>query len=91
MANHKSAKKRMRQSLKRNARNKSLISSYKTEEKKLRKALESKKTDKIKELLNSFFSKADNCRLKGLMHKNVASRKKSQLAKLANSSYKTSQ
>jgi small subunit ribosomal protein S20 len=70
--------KRKRQSLKREARNTSVLSRLKTEEKKLRAALETG-VDEVTVLFRNFASALDKAAKSGVIHKNVASRKKSRL------------
>jgi small subunit ribosomal protein S20 len=70
--------KRKRQTIKREARNTSVLSRLKTEEKKLRAALESG-VDEVTVLFRNFASALDKAAKKGVIHKNVASRKKSRL------------
>jgi small subunit ribosomal protein S20 len=70
--------KRKRQSIKRESRNTSVLSRLKTEEKKLRAALHSG-VDEVTALYKSFTSALDKAAKKGVIHKNVASRKKSRL------------
>lgn len=75
MANHKSAAKRARQSLKRQAVNSKRKSSVRTEEKKLVKAIETKNTKELPALLKEFTSKVAKASQKGVFAKNTASRK----------------
>jgi small subunit ribosomal protein S20 len=70
--------KRKRQSDKRHARNVSILSRLKTEEKKLRSALEEGVSD-VKALYSAFASALDKAAKGGAIHKNVAARKKSRL------------
>jgi len=74
----KSDLKRKRQAVKRHARNSSILSRLKTEEKKLRSALQEGVTD-VKALYSAFASALDKAAKSGAVHKNVASRKKSRL------------
>lgn len=74
----KSDLKRKRQAVKRHARNSSILSRLKTEEKKLRAALQEGVTD-VKALYSAFASALDKAAKSGAVHKNVASRKKSRL------------
>ena len=73
-----SAQKRTLQGEKRHARNVSVLSRLKTEEKKLRAALETG-TEEVKALFNNFISALDKAAKQGVIHKNAASRKKSRL------------
>ena len=73
-----SAIKRSRQGEKRHARNTSVLSSLKTDEKKLRSALATG-TEEVKSLYQKFTSALDKAAKQGVIHKNAASRKKSRL------------
>ncbi|MCE9542001.1 MAG: 30S ribosomal protein S20 [Verrucomicrobia bacterium] len=70
--------KRKRQTIKRQARNTSVLSRLKTEEKKLRVALETG-VDEVKSLYQNFSSALDKAAKQGVIHKNAAARKKSRL------------
>jgi small subunit ribosomal protein S20 len=70
--------KRKRQAVKRQARNTSVLSRLKTEEKKLRAALESGVSE-VKDLYKNFTSALDKAAKSGVIHKNAAARKKSRL------------
>ena len=84
MANIKSQKKRIKTAEKARMRNKAVRSELKTAVKRVRAAVEAKDV----ELANAEASKA--CRLldkaasKGIIHKNQAAKRKSGVAKLAN-------
>ncbi len=80
MANHKSAQKRARQSLKTRARNSQAKSAVRTWEKKLRKAVTDKDTKAAQELLRTFTSKIDSAAQKGIVHVKAASRKVSRIS-----------
>ena len=75
MANHKSAEKRARQSLKRRTRNSQAKSTVRTWEKKLRAAVASKDTKAAQEIFHTFTSKIDKAAQKGIVHVKAASRK----------------
>ena len=83
MANHKSAKKRAKQSQVRRLRNKSVKTTLKNLEKKIRTAKEenSDNTDEIMRKVQSAIQKAAK---KGVIHKKTASRKISRLFKFVN-------
>ncbi len=81
MANIKSAQKRMRQTVVRQARNKSVRSRLRTAVKKHRAAEGAKP-----ESLSATYSEIDHARKKGVIHKNAAARYKSRLAKAARKS-----
>ena len=83
MANHKSAKKRAKQSQVRRLRNKSVKTALKTLEKKLRSAKASGET--TEELMKQTQSAIHKAAKKGIVHKKTASRKISRLFKLVNS------
>jgi small subunit ribosomal protein S20 len=78
MANIKSAKKRIRQSANRRARNKGVRSRLRTAVKKYRSGEGSKS-----ESLPATYSEIDVARKKGAIHRNAAARYKSRLAKAA--------
>lgn len=80
MANIKSARKRMRQTAVRQARNKSGRSRLRTAVKKHRATEGGVKP----ESLSTTYSEIDHARKKGVIHKNAAARYKSRLAKAAN-------
>jgi small subunit ribosomal protein S20 len=81
MANHKSAEKRARQNLKRNAINRSNRGRLRTSIKNLRKALAAHDKSSSGELLNPTVSLIDKAVNKGIIHKNTAARYKSRLTK----------
>jgi len=70
--------KRKRQTIKRQARNTSVLSRLKTEEKKLRAALVTG-VEGVKDLYQNFSSALDKAAKQGVIHKNAAARKKSRL------------
>lgn len=80
MANHKSAKKRMRQTKRKTKRNSHVRSQIRGIEKKLRENIESKDTKTAQKLLVHFSSQMDKAAKKGIYYKKRASRKISQLA-----------
>ena len=81
MPSHKSAKKRMRQDKKRNLSHKSLKSEVRTSIKKLSAEIEGKNLEEAKVSLSKTVSLLDKAAKKEIIHKNAASRKKSQLTK----------
>ena len=82
MANSLSAKKRIRQNAKRRLRNRALKSSMKTQIKKFQEATQSvSDVVQVEKELRLAQKKIDQAIAKGTMHKNTASRKKSQLAR----------
>ena len=80
MANHKSAKKRCRQALKRNEVNRSLLSKIKNNINTFNSLVSSKKTEEIKKSLSSVNSVLAKAVKKGLIKKEFASRKLSSLS-----------
>ncbi|MEZ5424391.1 MAG: 30S ribosomal protein S20 [Pyrinomonadaceae bacterium] len=84
MANHKSAEKRVRQTTKRNAINRSNRSKLRTSIKKLRAAVAANDKAGAAELLTPTVSLIDKAVNKGIIHKNTAARYKSRLTKHAN-------
>ena len=76
----KSILKRERQNAKRRARNRSIMSGFKTQIKKLDTAIETN-DDNLQEILKETISKIDRVASKGVIHKNKASRQKSRLTK----------
>ena len=81
MANHKSAKKRARQTIRKAARNSQSRKAVRTFEKKLRVALDEKNADLAKTLMVAYESKLGKAAQKGLYHAKTASRKVGRLAK----------
>jgi small subunit ribosomal protein S20 len=79
MANIKSAKKRMRQTVNRQARNKSVRSRLRTSIKKHRTSQDRAKPEN----LSATYSEIDHARKKGIIHANAAARYKSRVAKAA--------
>lgn len=84
MANHKSAAKRARQTLVRNARNRTYTSKVRTAVKKLYTGIDGFKAGSVKqEELSELFKAAQSllmkAKTKGLTHRNTASRKISRL------------
>jgi len=84
LANHKSAKKRAKQSQVRRLRNRSAKTTLKNLEKSLRAAQESG-ADTKDELMRQTQSAIHKAAKKGILHKKTASRKISRLFKLVNS------
>ncbi len=80
MANHKSAAKRARQSVKRNARNTTAISSVRTSERKLRTLIAAGDKKGAEEALRAYMSKTHKAATKGVMHAKTAARKLSRLS-----------
>lgn len=80
MANHKSAEKRHRQSLKRRDRNRMAKSGFRTAIKKAKSAVESKDAN-AKELLRQAEKAIAKAANKGIVHKKSAARRISRLTK----------
>ena len=79
MANHKSAKKRIRQTETRTDRNKMHMSAMRTSVKKVEQAIASGKKDVAQEALKSAQPHLIKGAKRGLLHSNAASRKISRL------------
>jgi small subunit ribosomal protein S20 len=84
MPNHKSAEKRVRQSEKRRAINRSHRTKVRTYIKKARTALESGVKQDIDQVLPEAISVIDKSVQKGVLHANAAARYKSRLTVRAN-------
>lgn len=84
MPNHKSAEKRVRQTVKRNAINASNKSRLRTQIKKLRAALAAGDKAQSQELLTPTISTIDKAVNKGILHRNTAARYKSRLTSHVN-------
>ncbi len=80
MPNIKSAKKRVKVIEKKTARNKAIKSDLKTALKKADAAVANNAADK-EQVVRTAIKKVDMACTKGILHKNNAARKKSQLAK----------
>jgi small subunit ribosomal protein S20 len=79
MANIKSAVKRVKQTAKRQLRNRGTRSHLRTAVKQYRDVEDAKKNEKIAQA----YSEIDRARKKGVIHKNAAARYKSRLARKA--------
>ena len=84
MPNIKSAKKRVEVIKKKTMRNNSIKSGYKTAIKKAEAAIEAKNMEEAKKLTSFATKKIDQACTKGVIVKNTAARKKSNLAKKLN-------
>lgn len=80
MAHHKSAKKRIRQTIKRTARNRSLRSSMRTAIKKYRTLLDEGDAKVASEAYPKAQKTIDKMVTKGILHRNTAARYKSRLS-----------
>ena len=79
MANHKSALKRIRQTVKRRARNRHVITTMRTQIKRVRAAIESGNADEAQSLLGAATKALAKAASKGVIHRKQASRKISRL------------
>jgi small subunit ribosomal protein S20 len=84
VAHSLSAKKRVRQTLKRNARNRSRKELLKADLKGFNAALASNDTTKSETSLTKVVQRLDRIASKGVIHKNTAARKRSRLTKRLN-------
>ena len=84
MAQHASALKQMRQSLKNRARNRKNVSQVKTQVKKLRAAIAAGDAAAAKKLLPETVGEIDRAVKKGVIHDNAAARYKSRLSRRVN-------
>ena len=80
MANHKSAKKRARQTIVTTARNRHHLTRMRTAMKQLRLAIASKKTEGMDALFQKTQSVIAKARKHGIIHRNNMARKTSRLA-----------
>jgi small subunit ribosomal protein S20 len=81
MANHTSSLKRIRQDEKKNSRNSILRSKFRTELKKYWQLIDKKMTAEGQKQLPLIHKSIDKARSKGIIKKNLASRKKSQVTR----------
>ena len=84
MPNIKSAKKRVKVIEKKTLRNNMIKSAYKTAVKKFEQAIEAGNMEEAKTLFSEATRKIDQACTKGVIVKNTAARKKSNLAKKLN-------
>ncbi len=80
MANHKSALKRVRQTAKRTAHNRSMRAELRTNIKKFRLLQESKNLEQAREAYTNVQKNIDKAVTKGLLHKSTGARYKSRLS-----------
>ena len=80
MANIKSAKKRIKVTEVKTLKNRMVKSALKTAIKKFEAAVEAKNNEEAKALYTSVVKSLDMAASKGVVHKNMAARKKSRLA-----------
>jgi small subunit ribosomal protein S20 len=88
LATHKSAEKRARQTVRKNAVNSARRSKVRTAEKKLMKAITSMDLKALPELLKAYTSEATRAVSKGVFKKQTISRK---IGRLATRTFKTAQ
>lgn len=81
MANHKSAAKRARQGIRKNAVNSSTKAGVNTFEKKVRALITSGDKENASKTLITFTSRIAKAAKKGLVHKNTLARKISRMSK----------
>lgn len=79
MANHKSAEKRIRQTLTRTARNRSALSRMRNLIRKVEESIKEKNATKAKEAFQNVQPVVMKTAQKGIIHKNMAARKLSRL------------
>lgn len=84
MANHKSALKRNKQNIVRNARNTHIRSTMRTFVKQVREAVAASDTEAANAALSKAVPFIDKAAAKGIIHKATASRKIARLQKLVN-------
>ena len=84
MAQHTSALKAMRQSVKRRDRNRRNISQLKTNIKKLRAAIAKGDSEAARKMFDETVSEIDRAARKGVVHDNAAARYKSRLQRRIN-------
>ena len=84
MPNHKSAKKRVRQSERRRIINRSNRATLRTSVKKLRTALAGSDQKEINAVFPATISQLDKAVQKGVLHRNAAARQKSRLTTRVN-------
>ena len=81
MANHKSAKKRIRSNEKKAQANKRVIQALRKLEKQVRKDIQSKNKESLEQGLKNIFQMADKAKTKGVIKKNTANRKKARFSR----------
>lgn len=84
MAQHSSALKAMRQSVKRRDRNRRNVSQLKTQIKKLRAAIAAGDAEAARKMLDETAGEIDRAARKGVVHDNAAARYKSRLQRRIN-------
>jgi len=89
MAHSLSALKRIRQSKKRHIKNRSAKASLKTLSNRFYDNLEENKSTEAEALLKTLYTEYDSKAKRGIIHRNVANRRKSRLTRAFNSSSKS--
>lgn len=84
MANHKSAQKRIRQTVTRSLVNRMQRSSYRTQLKKFLQLIKDNSVDAVKKQLPQIHRAIDKARSANVISKNAAIRKKSKITQRAN-------
>ena len=84
MANHKSALKRVRQTVKRRGRNRHVLTTMRSQIKRLRAAVEAGNADEAKANLTEAIRQLSRAADKGVIHRNQASRKIGRLTRAVN-------
>lgn len=82
MANIQSAKKRIRQNVKRRARNRHYIAGARTHINKTRELIEAGQLDEAEKVMRDAVSMLDKAARKGVIHRRNADRRKSRLMKM---------
>ena len=87
MPHLKSAKKRLRQTIKRREHNRAVKRALKKQLKAMQEVADTKDapTDQLKKEVTAAVKKLDKAAARGIIHRNTAARKKSQIARLVNS------
>jgi len=89
MAQSRQAIKRHRNSVRKQVQNKSVKSAIKTSVAKVYSAAKEQKKEEVNKLLSEIFSKIDKAFKYGVLHKNLAARKKSRITKAVLKTEKT--
>ena len=90
MAQHKSAKKRIRQNDKKRIRNRHIRTTLRSALKRFEQTLEKQNAEELKALMGKTISIVDTAASKGVIHKNKAARHVSQIRRKINSILTTS-
>lgn len=90
MAQHKSAKKRIRQNDNKRIRNRHIRTTLRSTLKRFEQTLEKQNAEELKVLLDKTISIVDTAASKGIIHKNKAARHVSQIRRKINSFLTTS-